>query len=306
MTPSSTPAAQQSDTLLRFLLPVAGVRGVVVSLDQTWRTIAERAPSPTVAATLLGEAAAAAALFTGHTKVEGRLSVQLRSGGAIRTLFAECTAAGTLRGIVRLDEEAGPLSPDLGHLGPDALLAITIENPALGHAEPMRYQGLVALQAARLDQAFEGYFEQSEQLPTRLLLACDTHRACGLLLQKLPGDDQDEDGFRRASALFDTLGGAELLAHSAADVVHRLFHEEAPQWLGEKPLQFACSCSQARVEAMLVSLGREEADAAVQAGQGQAKVQCEFCGQAYQFDADHVGQLFAFAESAHSAAPGVQ
>ena len=54
------------DSLLRFLLPTAGVRGVAVSLQDTWQTIAARAAYPQAAAELLGEAAAAAALFTGH------------------------------------------------------------------------------------------------------------------------------------------------------------------------------------------------------------------------------------------------
>lgn len=298
---------QAHDTQLRFLLPTAGVRGVAVHLDETWQAIANRASYPPAASELLGEAAAAAALFTGHAKVDGRLSVQLRSQGAISTLFTECTAAGTLRGIVRLNGNASaPLSRNLHTLGEDALLAITIENPSLGGAEPVRYQGLVNLHAARLDAAFEDYFRQSEQLPTRLLLACNAQSAAGLLLQKLPGEEGDEDGFRRASALFDTLGGDELLTLPPAELVHRLFHEEVPELVGEKPLRFACSCSPARVEAMLVSLGRTEADAAVVAGSGQAEILCEFCGQAYRFDADQVATLFARATSAHAAAPGLQ
>ena len=294
------------DQLSRFLLPDAGVRGVVVSLDQAWRDLTAHADNPPAVDELLGEAAAAAALFTAHAKVEGRLSVQLRSAGALRTLFAECTAAGTLRGIVRLNESAGAPSRDLRALGADALLAITIENPPLGSGEPMRYQGLVALAAERLDMAFEDYFRQSEQLPTRLLLVCDGNRAAGLLLQKLPGEEGDEDGFRRASALFDTLGHAELLALPPADVVHRLFHEEGPQLVGEKPLRFACSCSRERVEGMLVSLGRDEADAAVAAGDGRASVLCEFCGQGYGFDAGEIAALFSREASSQPAAPGLQ
>ena len=283
-----------TDTLLRFLLPAAGVRGVAVRLDDTWQAIATRASYPEAARELLGEAAAAGALFTGHAKVDGRLSVQLRSNGAIRTLFAECTAAGTLRGIVRLDPDAPAPSRDLRALGAGALLAITIENPALGGGggEPVRYQGLVAMESGRLDHAFEDYFRQSEQLPTRLLLACDGTRAGGLMLQKLPGDEGDDDGFRRVGALFDTLAPAELLALPAAEVIHRLFHEEQPQLVGHKPLRFGCSCSPARVEAMLVSLGREEAEAAVQAGDGEAEVTCEFCGQQYRLDLARVDELF--------------
>lgn len=299
------------DVQLRFLLPAAGVRGIAVRLDDTWQAMAERAAYPPAVSELLGEAAAAAALFTGHAKVDGRLSVQLRGQGALRTLFAECTAAGTLRGIARLDDSvfegsmAAP-SRDLRELGEDAVLAITIENPALGNRDPMRYQGLVELDASRLDEAFEGYFRQSEQLPTRLLLACDGKRAAGLMLQKLPGDEGDEDGFRRVGALFDTLGSEELLALPPADVVHRLFHEEAPQLLGERPLRFACSCSRERVEAMLVSLGEQEAVAAVDAGQGQALVHCEFCGKEYRFDASQIATLFQLAASELPAAPGIQ
>ncbi|KAG1385385.1 hypothetical protein G6F59_017433 [Rhizopus arrhizus] len=74
-------------------------------------------------------------------------------------------------------------------LGDDALLAITIENPGLDPREPQRYQSLVGLTAPELDEAFEDYFRQSEQLPTRLLLAADRTGAAGLLLQKLPGDE---------------------------------------------------------------------------------------------------------------------
>ena len=94
------------DILLRFLLPAAGVRGVAVRLDATWQTMVARAAYPPAVAELLGEAAAAAALFTAHAKVDGRLSVQLRGQVALRTLFAECTAAGTLRGIAQLDDDA--------------------------------------------------------------------------------------------------------------------------------------------------------------------------------------------------------
>lgn len=297
---------QTHDTQLRFLLPTAGVRGVAVHLDDTWQTMAARVAYPQAVAELLGEAAAAAALFTGHAKIDGRLSVQLRSQGTLRTVFAECTAAGTLRGIAQFDEAAPAPSRDLRALGADTVLAITIENPSLGGREPVRYQGLVELDADNLGEAFEGYFRQSEQLPTRLLLACDGARAAGLMLQKLPGDGGDEDGWNRVGALFETLGHEELLALPPAELIHRLFHEEAPESMGEKPLRFACSCSRERVAAMLVSLGKEEAMAAVEAGNGEARVRCEFCGQDYRFGEDEVASLFREAATELPAAPGIQ
>lgn len=213
------------DQLSRFLLPAAGVRGVHVRLTKAWDDIQGAAEYPPAARQLLGEAAVAAALFTGHSKVHGRLSLQLRGNDTLRTLFAECTAAGTLRGIVQLAD--GVDAPtDLRELGDAALLAITIENPGLDPREPQRYQSLVGMQAPDLAEAFETYFQQSEQLPTRLLLAAGPDQAAGLLLQKLPGDEGDNDGWTRIGALFDTLGATELLSVAGQDLLHRLFHEE--------------------------------------------------------------------------------
>ncbi|MET0580890.1 MAG: Hsp33 family molecular chaperone HslO [Pseudoxanthomonas sp.] len=278
------------DRQTRFLLPKAGVRGVHVQLDGTWRDILSHADYPDAARDLLGQACAAAALFTGHAKVNGRLSLQLRSPRALRTLFAECTAQGTLRGIVRVAEgEAAP--HDLRELGPDALLAITIENPGLDPREPQRYQSLVSLQATTLSEAFENYFHQSEQLPTRLLLAADGATAAGLMLQKLPGDEGDSDGWNRAGALFETLKPEELQGLPETELLHRLFHEEEWSILAQRPLRFDCSCSQQRVAAMLQSLGSQEAHAAL--ADGRAEVRCEFCGQRYIFSAQDIDELFA-------------
>ncbi|MEO8365880.1 MAG: Hsp33 family molecular chaperone HslO [Pseudoxanthomonas sp.] len=280
-----------NDTQTRFLLPGAGVRGVCVHLQDTWRDILSHAEYPEIARGLLGQSCAAAALFTGHAKVNGRLSLQLRTRhAALRTLFAECTAQDTLRGIAQVTEGMDAPS-DLHQLGDDALLAITIENPGLDPREPQRYQSLVPLHAATLSEAFEAYFDQSEQLPTRLLLAADEDRAAGLMLQKLPGDGGDLDGWTRIGALFDTLKAGELLAVTADELLHRLFHEEAPEILATRPLRFACSCSRERVGTMLHSLGIVEARAAL--AEGQAEIRCEFCGQRYLFDAAGIEELFA-------------
>lgn len=284
---NSTPPL--ADLRTRFLLPEAGVRGVAVHLRQAWVDLLEPADYPPNAQSLLGQAVAAAALFTGHVKIDGRLSVQLRGGTGLRTLFTECTAAGTVRGIVQL-EEGADAPTDLSTLGEDTLLAITIENPGLDPREPQRYQSLVELSASTLDAAFQDYFLQSEQLPTRLLLAADGDQVAGIMLQKLPGDEGDADGWQRAGMLFQTLGREELLRTEPTALLHRLFHEESVSVLDTQPLRFACSCSRERVEGMLASLGREEAEAAAESG--QAEIRCEFCGRSYHFSQQEIAQLF--------------
>ena len=278
-----------ADTLTRFLLDRSGVRGVVVHLDRTWADIVARADYPLAVAARLGETCAAAALFTAHAKIDGRLSVQLRGTGSLRTLFAECTAAGTLRAIAHYDEPLpSPLTPRA--FGPGSILAITIESTPPGASETTRYQGLVGLEADSLAEAFEAYFDQSEQLPTRLLLSGHGERVAGMMIQQLPGGHGDPDGWNRVEALFETLGGEELAAEPVETVLWRLFHDEEAKVLDRRPLAFACSCSRERVADMLRSLGPDEARAAM-AG-GQVEVHCDFCGQAYRFEHDEIEGLF--------------
>lgn len=290
------------DSLHRFLLERAGVRGVLVRLGATWQTIRSTSEYAAPVARLLGEATAAAALFTGHAKVEGRLSVQMKGQGPLKTLFAECTAQGTLRGLAHAEEPIpAHLSPR--DLGEGAVLAITIENQPAGAREPQRYQGLVDLDADTLAEAFEGYFAQSEQLPTLLRLAVDGDTAAGLMLQRLPGDKGDSDGWTRVGALLDTLTNEELLTLPAEQLLWRLFHEEDVRLLAQTPLAFGCSCSRERVEAVLQGIGEEEALAA--AAGGEAEVRCEFCGTAYRFDRGEIEALFTPATT-HPAPPGLQ
>ncbi|PRH83383.1 Hsp33 family molecular chaperone HslO [Arenimonas caeni] len=284
-----------ADTLTRFLLERSGVRGIVVHLDATWQRIAGRAHYPAEVAARLGETCAAAALFTGHAKINGRLSVQLRGTGALRTLFAECTAADTVRGIAHYAEPVpSPLTPRA--FGEGSVLAITIESTPPGAREMTRYQGLVGLDADTLAEAFESYFQQSEQLPTRVLLASAEGRATGLMLQQLPGGHGDADGWARTTALFETLGEAELAATPVETLLWRLFHEEEVKVLGRKPLSFACSCSRERVADMLRSLGPDEARASLQ--DGVAEIHCDFCGEGYRFEAEQIEDLFSKAPTA--------
>lgn len=295
---ASSPADLDRDTLSLFLLERSGVRGALVRLDEAWQAIIARNAYPPAVAARLGETCAAAALFTGHAKVDGRLSVQLRGTGALRTLFAECTAAGTVRGIALYEEPLpDPLTPRA--FGPGSVLAITIESQPPGAQEMVRYQGMVGLDADSLSEAFEAYFAQSEQLPTRVMLVADERRAAALMIQQLPEGHRDADGFARASALFDTLAPHELLGLHRQTLLYNLFHEDEVRLVGERPLAFGCSCSRERVADVLRSLDLDETLAA--ARDGVTEVHCDFCGQGYRFEDSEVRALL---QAAGPNAPG--
>ncbi|OOG37383.1 Hsp33 family molecular chaperone HslO [Rhodanobacter sp. C05] len=271
------------DVLHRFLLERAGVRGVLVKLGPAWREVAGRAEYPPAVHALLGETLAASALLTGNIKLDGALSIELKSSGALRLLFAECTDHGRLRGLARWNE---PLPESLAlHALPDAGMAITIGNVERGQ----RYQGLVELQHAGVAEALENYFVQSEQLPARILLAADSEHAVGLMLQKLSDEGghhaaQDDDAWNRVVHLTATLSAEELLASVPEQLLYRLYHEESVRLFEPRTLAFGCSCSRERVTGMLRSLGRDEVEAALAARGDEIEVICEFCAQRYHFD----------------------
>lgn len=303
MTDSLVETLVSDDVLHRFMLEKAGVRGVLVRLGHSWQEIASRVDYPQGLRDTLGQAVAASALLTGNIKFEGSLSLEFKSQGAVRLLFAECTDQGRVRGLARfnaegVDEAVAGDTVKLGTLD-EAMLAITV-----GHAEKGRYQGVVELaQDASISQALESYFERSEQLPARIVLAANGTHAVGLMLQPIAGEgghsaaDADDDAWNRVGQLTATLGAKEMLETSPEQLLYRLYHEESVGLYDPRALTFGCTCSRERVEGMLRALGRDEVEATLEDRGGEIEVVCEFCATRYTFDRVDAEQVLSGADN---------
>jgi len=280
------------DSLQRFIFEHAPIRGEIVHLDATWQAVLERRQYPPRVREVLGELMAAAALLTSTLKFDGRLIMQIQGKGPVSLLVVECTSDRTMRAIAQWQGEI-PDAP-LATLVGDGRLAVTID-PLKGKE---RYQAIVALEGLTVAEAFENYFARSEQLATRLWLASDPQQAAGMLLQRLPeAVPSDDDAWVRAVHLGSTITREELLALPVHEIVHRLYHEEDIRLFSRMPVSFRCSCSRARVEAVLRMLGRDEIHSILDE-QGSVSVDCEFCGSRYEFDRIDAEQLFAAFHSA--------
>lgn len=278
------------DTLNRFVFEHANVRGELIHLDRTLGDVLARRQYPDAITRVLGEALAASGLLSSILKFRGSLILQLQGEGALPMLVASASHDQDLRAIARHAEDAAP-DPDvpLSSLCRKGYLAITIDPDDSDD----RYQGIVPLETERLDQAVENYFSQSEQLPTRVWLACDGQQAAGLLMQRLPGDaGEDADAWNRAEHLAATITEQELLELGPREIVGRLFHEEDIRLFDPQPVRFGCHCSRNRVAGVIEGFGYEEAQGII-AEQGQVEAACEFCGTTYRFDAVDVEQLFS-------------
>jgi molecular chaperone Hsp33 len=264
------------DSLHRFVFSAGGVRGELVQLDASYRAILHERNYPRLIAEQLGEALAAVSLLSATIKYQGSLILQIESQGPLRTLVAQATHEGTIRGLTRWDRDK-VLKKD-APLYNDGRLVITLQ-PKQG--EP--YQGIVGLQSGRLADSLETYFEQSEQLRTRLWLAANGETAVGLMLQVLPDKDPQASHWQPLNLLGDTVTREELLTLDAETLLYRLFHEEGVRLLDSSPIAFRCHCSEARIAHALRVFERAELEEILHE-QGKLSVDCEFCNRHYAFD----------------------
>ncbi|MDX1803455.1 MAG: Hsp33 family molecular chaperone HslO [Alcanivorax sp.] len=273
----------------RFLFPDSDIRGELVQLEASVARVIEGHNYPLPVQGLIGEALAAVSLLASTLKFAGRLALQAQGQGPVSLLLAECSHQGELRALARHAEGEDWQHADIRNLLGEGTMVITI-TPEQGR----QYQGIVPLTGDTLAQCLEAYFQQSEQLPTRLWLAAGNNRAAGLLLQRLPnqvaGSDANAQIWQHLETLAATLRMEELLDLDDHTILHRLFHDTPPQLPPSQSLRFGCTCSRERTRNALLSLGSNELQQLLDED-GEVTLTCDFCGSHQRFDAVDLAEL---------------
>jgi molecular chaperone Hsp33 len=315
--------------LTKFIFEGLPVRGAIVRLDDAWQELLRRregvGPHPPEVRRLLGEMAAAAVLMQANIKFNGALVLQIFGDGPVKLAVAEVQpdlAFRTTASVLGPVAEGAALEA-LVNVHGQGRCAITLD-PKDPFPGQQPYQGVVPLHGdlreplQQVSQVLEHYMLQSEQLDTRLVLAANDEVAAGLLIQRMPVEgsgnlagrrNEDDIGisedFNRIALLAATLTPDELLKLPSEKLLHRLFWEETLRRFEPLRPRFVCTCSRARVQAMLRGLGREESEGLI-AERGLVEVGCEFCGVQYHFDAVDVGEMFTPGRDQPPASPSVQ
>ena len=283
------------DQLHRYLFNQGNVRGEMVRLEKSFQAILDSYSYPPVIQQLLGELMAAASLLTATLKFEGDIAIQIQGEGPLSYAVINATHDQHLRGVARWNEELGSLPNEFSELVKKGVLVITI-TPKEGE----RYQGMVALDKPTLAGCIEGYFEQSEQLATKVILRTqlidNQARACGMFLQVLPSSSQAtnkaDTAFEHLSALTDTIKDEELFELAAEDILHRLYHQEEIELYPATNVVFQCSCSKERSAAALTAVNKEELLDIIDKD-GDIKMNCQYCHSEFSFDAIDIESIHA-------------
>ncbi len=279
----------QQDLLHRYLFDKLDVRGELVQIEHAYNEMIANHNYPEPVKALLGELLVATCLLTATLKFEGEIAVQLQGDGPVKYAVINGDDKQHMRGIARMQSEvSGTTVKELVGKG---YMVITI-TPTKGE----RYQGIVPLEHDTLSKCIESYFEQSEQLKTRLWFATDTTegkaKACGLFLQVLPVDKQKSiNDFTHLEALSDTIKREELLELDANTVLTRLYHEDNPRVFDPQAITFKCGCSREKTITALVNVGQQALLDDV-AENGAVNISCHYCLKEYVFDEQDIKNIF--------------
>lgn len=279
----------QQDLLHRYLFSELDVRGELVQIESAYNEMIANHNYPEPVKALLGELLVATCLLTATLKFEGEIAVQLQGDGPVKYAVINGDDKQNMRGIARLQSEV--TGSTVKELIGNGYMVITI-TPEQGE----RYQGIVPLEHDTLSECIESYFEQSEQLKTRLWLATNTTegnaKACGLFLQVLPVDKQKSiEDFTHLEALSNTIKDEELLNLDANTVLTRLYHEDNPRVFEPQTIQFKCGCSRDKTIAALVNVGQQALLDDV-AEKGSVNISCHYCLKEYVFNEQDIKNIF--------------
>ncbi len=265
-----------ADKIHRFIFDDHGIRGELVKLEDTSQRVLQGHNYPEPIAQLLQQCSAVSVLLATTLKFEGKISIQLQTTGPLKMMVVQTTHKLGFRGLARFEQNEDYNNCTFEQLISGGQMVITID-PKKGK----RYQGIVPLEGDSLAECIEQYFNQSEQLKTRIWLFNDDKQVCGLFLQALP-DMTSEDAFDHLVYLASTLKTEECLTIDSEILLHRLFHQESIKGMSVDPVTFQCGCSEKKMLDSLRLLPDEEIREILKS-KGEISARCEFCLNQFKF-----------------------
>lgn len=224
------------------------------------------------------------------------LTLRINGGGPAGSVIAVGDPRGNVRGYVMNPHIDLPLNAkgklDVGGaVGTDGHLTVIKD---IGMRDP--YIGQIPIVSGEIAEDITSYYATSEQVPTvcalGVLVNPDQSVACagGFMIQLLPTADDTiidkvEDGLKDLPSVTNMLAQGM----SVLDICKKVVPNFEIGVLDEENPDYVCNCSRERVEAALLSTGRESLlEMAEDAG---TQVRCHFCPKIFTFTPDELRRL---------------
>lgn len=297
---------------MRCITSAGHVRGFACVTTKLVQAACQQHGTLPTASDALGRALTCGAMMGAQLKGRERVALKFEGSGPLKKILIESNARGEVRGYVGVPDVDVPLrdnAPDIpSAIGKAGFLTVTKD---LGLKEP--YRGIVQLYSSEIATDLAYYLTESEQIPSAVGVGVfvgpdrEIGAAGGFLIQAMPGahtgaasatDARGEETAAQQRAIDQVVEQiqqmpplTELLiqGQTPEQLLDRIFQDMTYEVLDSQPLAYRCSCSKARIEQALVSIGVDELNGLIQ--EGGAEVVCEFCRTPYTFTAEELTQL---------------
>ena len=225
------------------------------------------------------------------------ITLRLNGGGPAGSVIAVSDSDGNVRGYVQNPvveiplNKAGKLDVK-GTVGTNGYLFVMKD---IGLNEP--YVGQTQIVSGEIAEDITNYYATSEQTPTVCALGVLVNpdltvaAAGGFMIQLLPGcPDEMIDKIELSMQDIEPVTTMLKNGMNADDIAKRAMQNIVIDKLDESSIEYRCNCSKERVEAALISTGRESLEEMASSDKN-TDVECHFCDKVYSFSPDEIKKL---------------
>ena len=225
------------------------------------------------------------------------LTLKIDGGGIANGVVATAYSSGNVKGYIGNPNAHLPAN-SLGKLdvsgiiGKDGMLAVIRD---MGLKDP--YVGQSPIYTGEIGDDVAYYYTVSEQTPSAVGVGVLVEKdlavsaAGGFIIQMMPGAQEmlaDILTFRLQEIPPITTMISE--GKTIEEILEYIFEDMQLQILEEMHPEYKCDCSREKVEAALISIGREELEGIALEGKSE-EISCHFCDKKYIFTPEDLKKL---------------
>lgn len=273
-------------------------RVTAIEITDAVQTAIEKHGLSPLAAAALGRSMAAGAYIGANLKnARDTYSMTVNGTGGLGKIVVAGDGEGHLRGFVGNPNFDAPIRETDGKI--DVRRGVGTEGEIivikdLGLKE--NYIGRTELVSGEIGEDFAYYLYKSEGVKSAVALGVKVNKngcvaAGGLIAEAMP-DCTEEEIFVTEDIMSQmTDVSAKLEEKGAAEIINFYFGHLDAEIFPEERMDWKCSCSEQRIENVLRSIGKKEADSIIEEA-GKIEIKCEFCNKIYTYDAEAVNKIF--------------
>ncbi len=287
-----------SDYIVRATAADAQIRAFACTTKGVVETARQAHNTSPVVTAALGRLLSAGAMMGSMLKGDDDLlTLQIKGNGPMQGLMVTADSKSNVKGYAYVPDVILPANAvgklDVaGAVGQGTLRVIR----DMGLKDP--YVGQTLLQTSEIAEDLTYYFATSEQVPSSVGLGVLMERnntvkqAGGFIIQLMPFAEesvisrleQNLSGIMSVTAMLDA-------GNTPEQMLSQLLEGLECEILETGPTSFSCNCGKSKIEKVLISLGAQEIQDMINAGQA-IEINCQFCNKNYQFSIDEIKELY--------------